>query len=75
MVNEMVVKKDLLSRTDILFQKSVRYQHHKDNYLKSFMKGITPRGLELKKRPAFAPIRKTLCQNGMILYLKQRKTC
>ena len=55
-VNEMVVKNDLLSRIDILFQKSVRYQHHKENYLKSLMEGITPRGLELKKRSAFAPI-------------------
>ena len=55
-VNEMVVKNDLLSRTDILFQKSVRYQHHKENYLTSLMEGITPRGLELKKRSAFAPI-------------------
>ena len=63
MVNEMVVKNDLLSREDILFQKSVRYQHHKENYLKSLMEGITPRGLELKKRPAFAPILEDFTSN------------
>ena len=56
MVNEMVVKNDLLSRTDILFQKLIRYQHHKENYLRSLKEGVTPRGLELQMRPAIAPI-------------------
>ena len=52
----MVLKNNLLSRTDILFQKSVRYKHHKENYLKSLEEGIVPRGLKLRKDPAFTPV-------------------
>lgn len=56
MVDEMVLKNNLLSRTDILFQKSVRYKYHKGNYLKSLKEGIVPRGLKLRKEPAFVPV-------------------
>ena len=45
-----------LSQTDILFQKSIRYSHHKENYLRSLQEGIPPVGLNLKKKPAFVAI-------------------
>ena len=64
MVNEMVVKSDLLSRTDILFQKLIRYQHHKENYLRSLKEGVRPRGLELKMRPAIGPISEDYVKMG-----------
>ena len=56
MVNEMVVKNGWLSETDILFQKSIRYSHHKENYLRSLQEGIPPVGLRLKKKLAFVGI-------------------
>ena len=50
MLNEMVLKNDLL------FQKSVRYKHHKKNYLKSLEERIVPRGLKLRKESALTPV-------------------
>ena len=56
MVNEMVIRNGWLSETDILFQKSIRFSHHKENYLRSLQEGIPPVGLRLKKKPAFVSI-------------------
>ena len=41
---------------DLLFQKSVRYKHPKENYLKSLEEGIVPRGLKLRKEPTLTPV-------------------
>ena len=49
MVNEMVTRNEWLSETDILFQESIRYGHHKENYFGSLQEGIPPVGLKLKK--------------------------
>ena len=38
-----------LTETDILFQKSICYSHHKENYLRGLLEGIQPVGLRLKK--------------------------
>ena len=38
---------------DYLYQKSVRYQHHRENYLTSLLEGLIPSGLKINKRPAF----------------------
>ena len=46
----------LLSRFDLLLQKSVRYNHHKQNYERSLFEGIIPTGLKINKKPAFQPI-------------------
>ena len=56
MVNEMVIRNAWLSETDILYQDSIRYSHHKENYLRSLQEGIPPVGLKLKKKPAFVAI-------------------
>ena len=56
MVNEMGIRNAWLSETDILYQDSIRYSHHKENYLRSFQEGIPPVGLKLKKKPAFVAI-------------------
>ena len=37
-----------ISRLDILTRKSLRYQHHRENYLESLEQGIIPSGLKLK---------------------------
>ena len=38
---------------DYLYQKSLRYQHHRENYLTSLLEELIPSGLKINKRPAF----------------------
>ena len=51
-----MVLNDGNSYLDHLFQKSLRYNHHKENYKISLEEGITPTGLKLRKDPAFLPL-------------------
>ena len=44
------------SHLDVLFQKSLRYNHHKENYQISLSDGIIPSGLRIKKELAFVPV-------------------
>ena len=53
MVHRIVIKDDGLSELDILLQKSLRYKHHKENYLHSIENRIVPSGLKINKKPAF----------------------
>ena len=60
-VDGMVLQDGTLSYLDLLIQKSMRYKHHKENYIKSIYKlhleqGILPSGLQIKKKPAFLPV-------------------
>ena len=41
---------------DYLYQKSLRYQHHRENYVTSLLEGFIPKGLRIKKCPAFEPV-------------------
>ena len=50
----MVFSGGILSRLDILFQKSIWYNHDKANYERSLLEGIIPTGLKLE--PAFEPV-------------------
>ena len=34
----------------------MRYKHHKENYITNLEEGITPSGLQIKKKPAFLPV-------------------
>ena len=43
---------------DNLFQKLLRYNHHKENYQTSLRDGIIPPGLQIKKEPAIVPVTK-----------------
>ena len=56
LVNRMCVEDGSLSHLDILLQKTLRYKHRKQNYLRSIEEGVTPTGLKLQKKPAFVPI-------------------
>ena len=56
MVHRMVIKNDGLLHLDLLLQKSLRYKHHKENYLCSLEHGIIPSGLKINKKPAFIPV-------------------
>ena len=51
-VDGMVLQDGALSHLDILIQKSMRYKHHKENYIKILEEGITPSGLQIKEKPA-----------------------
>ena len=52
----MFISNGWFSETDILFQNSIRYSHHNENYWKSLQEGIPPVGIRLNKKPAFATI-------------------
>ena len=54
--NGMVLQGETLSHLDVLVQKSLRYKHHKLNYIRSLEEGIIPSGLKIKKNPAFQPV-------------------
>ena len=43
---------------DNLFQKSLCYDHHKENYQTSLRDGIIPPGLQIKIEPAIVPLTK-----------------
>ena len=41
---------------DLILQKSIRHNHHKQNYERSLFEGIIATGLKTNKKPAFQPI-------------------
>ena len=56
LLNQMSVEAGSLSYLDILSQQTLRYKHHKQNYLLSIEEVLTSTGLELQKKPEFASI-------------------
>ena len=44
---------------DLLYQKSLRYQHHRENYQLSFLERLIPSVLRIKKCPAINAISDT----------------
>ena len=64
----------LLSRFDFLLRKSVRYNHHKQNYEGSLFEGIIPKGLKINKKPAFQPISGNFYQQwNIVLYDTEKR--
>ena len=53
LANGMVLHGETFSHLDLLVQRSLRYKHHKLNYIQSLEEGIIPSGLKIKKKPAF----------------------
>ena len=53
LVNGMVLYERLTTHLDHLLQKSLRYQHHRQNYIQSIHEGIISNGLQLNKKPVF----------------------
>ena len=51
-----MVLNDGLSHLGHLFQKSLCYHHHKENYKISLKEGIIQTGLKIKKEPGFVPV-------------------
>ena len=56
LANGMVLHGETFSHLDLLVQKSLRYKHHKLNYIQSLEEGIIPSELKIKKKPAFQPV-------------------
>ena len=54
----MSLMNDGTQHLERLLHKIMRYQHHRQNYEKSMRTGIVPKGLRIKKVPAFAPVSK-----------------
>ena len=59
LVNRMVLS-GWNTHLDLLYQKSIRYQHHRENYVTSLLDGFTPSGLRIKKHPAFKAVRNSI---------------
>ena len=56
LANGMVLHGETLSHLDPLVQKSLRYKHHKRNYIQSLEEGIITSDLKIKKKPAFQSV-------------------
>ena len=44
------------SHLNLLFQRALRYEHHRENFRESLLNNITPFGLRIKKSPAIVPV-------------------
>ena len=44
------------SHLDLLFQKRLRYEHHRENFKESLSNNVTPFGLRIKKAPAIVSV-------------------
>ena len=69
----MVFSGGLLTRLDLLLQKSIRYNHHKQNYERSLFEEIIPTGLKINKKPAFQPISGNFYQWNTVLYDTEKR--
>ena len=56
LIRKGMILNDGNSHLDNLFQKSFRYNHHKENCKISLEEGVTPTGLKLRRDPAFLPV-------------------
>ena len=55
MVNGLVAF-DGNTHLEYLYQKSLRYEHHRGNYLTSLLERLIPFGLKINKSPAFESV-------------------
>ena len=53
-----MVSIDHNSHLDLLFQKTLRYEYHRENFKEILSNNITPFGLCIKKAPAIVPVNK-----------------
>ena len=60
LVNKTVLQDETACHLDLFIQKSMRYKHHKDNYIKSLEEDITLSGLQIKKNQDFHSLQKIL---------------
>ena len=41
---------------NLLFQRTLRYEHHRENFRESLLNKITPVGLRIKNSPVIVPV-------------------
>ena len=58
LVKGMSLMNDGTQHLERLLHKTMRYQHHRENYEESMRTGIVPKGLRIKKALAFEPVSK-----------------
>ena len=58
LVEGMSLMNDETEHLERLLHKTMRHQHHRQNYEESMRTGIVPKGLRIKKAPAFEPVSK-----------------
>ena len=56
-----------------LLQKSIRYNHHKQNYERSLFEGIIATGLKINKKQRFNQYRVISTKNGTQFYTTRKK--
>ena len=65
---------DRNTHLDLLYQKSLRYQHHRENYQTSLLEGLTPSGFRIKKRLVMNTIFDTFKEQwNFVLYDTEKK--
>ena len=70
----MVFSGGLLSGLDLLLQKSIRFNHHKQNYERSLFEGIIPTGLKINKNERSNQYRVISTYNGTQFYTTRKKS-
>ena len=69
----MVFSGGLLSGLDLLLQKSIRFNHHKQNYERSLFEGIIPTGLKINENERSNQYRVISTYNGTQFYTTRKK--
>ena len=61
----MVLYDGATTALDHLVQKSLRYKHHKQNYIRNLGEGIIPTGLRINKKPAINTVSSDFHNNSI----------
>ena len=73
LVNGMVLYDGSTKTLDHLVQKSLRYKHHMQNYIRSLDDGIIPTGLRINKKPAINTVSSDFHSNYKTILSKAEK--
>ena len=69
----MVLYEGATTTLDHLVQKSLRYKHHKQNYIRSSDEGIIPAGLRINKKPPINTVSSNFHNNWKTIISKAEK--
>ena len=73
LVNGMFLYEGATTTLDYLVQKSLRYKHHKKNYIRSLDEGILSTGLRINKKPAINTVSSDFHNNWKTIISKAEK--
>ena len=69
----MVLYEEATATLDYLVEKSLRYKHHKQNYIRSLDEGIIPTGFRIDKKPAINNVSSDFQNNWKTITSKAEK--